>query len=340
DTGHQLEELNHAVFDEAFRLGDDDVRVSATTGIAVFPEDGSLPEALLGNAEVALRNARLRNVRFLLYSKDMNERVAESLRLENRVRTALEGHEFSMWYQPKVCAHTGELRGLEALMRWTDSETGKMVPPDVFIPVMEHTGLILQAGSWALRQVASDCLRWQEQGVCAPRVAVNVSPIQLNQPDLVGTLIEAQVVAKEAGSAIDVEITESVIMDDVDSIIPKLRTFHSVGTKIYVDDFGTGYSSLSYIAKLPIDALKIDRSFVSDLRPDSEGLAIVKSIISLAKAMKLQVIAEGVETEEQVTLLRDLGCDELQGYHLGRPLPPDETFEVIRTLGSGKAEDA
>lgn len=334
DTGHQLEELNHSVFDEAFRLGDDDVRVTATTGVAVFPEDGSSPEALLGNAEVALRNARHRNIRLLLYSKEMNERVAESLRLENRVRSALENNEFSLWYQPKVCAHSGALQGLEALMRWTDSETGKMVPPDVFIPVMEHTGLIVQAGNWALRQVASDCLRWQEQGVCAPRVAVNVSPIQLNQPDLVGTLIEAQVVANEAGSAIDVEITESVIMDDVDSIIPKLRTLHSVGTKVYVDDFGTGYSSLSYIAKLPIDALKIDRSFVSDLRPDSEGLAIVKSIISLAKAMKLQVIAEGVETEEQVVLLRDLDCDELQGYHLGRPLPPNETLEVIRTLGA------
>ncbi len=139
--------------------------------------------------------------------------------------------------------------------------------------------------------------------------------------------------AQEAGSAIDLEITESVIMDDVGSIIPKLQTLHSVGTRIYVDDFGTGYSSLAYIAKLPIDALKIDRSFVADMQPDSEGLAIVKSIISLTKATRLQVIAEGVETEDQVELLRELGCDELQGYHLGRPLPPDEALQVIRDLG-------
>ena len=141
------------------------------------------------------------------------------------------------------------------------------------------------------------------------------------------------IVAQEAGSAIDVEITESVIMDDVDSIIPKLQTLHSVGTRIHVDDFGTGYSSLAYIAKLPIDALKIDRSFVADMHPGSEGLAIVRSIISLAKATRLQVIAEGVESAEQVEMLRELECDELQGYHLGRPLPPDEALEVIRKLG-------
>ncbi len=333
DTGHRLEELNSAVFDAAFRVGDDDVRVQATIGIAVFPEDGDSPETLLGNAEAALRNARSRNIRFLLYSKDMNERVAESMRLENKVRAALENEEFTLWYQPKVCAQTGELRGMEALMRWKDSESGDMVPPDLFIPVMEHTGLILEAGRWAMRQVANDCLRWQEQGVLPPRVAVNVSPIQLQQQDFVGNLIEAQIVAKEAGSAIDVEITESVIMDDVDSIIPKLQTLHSVGTRVHVDDFGTGYSSLAYIAKLPIDALKIDRSFVADMRPGSEGLAIVRSIISLAKATRLQVIAEGVETAEQVEMLRELECDELQGYHLGRPLPPDEALEVIRKLG-------
>ncbi len=337
DIGHRLEELDEVLFAAAFRIGDEDVRVTATTGAAVFPDDARTPEELLGNAEAALRSAKSRSERCLLYSREMNERVAESLRFENRVRVAAENGELEMWYQPKVCSRSGRLRGLEALMRWKDPETGKILSPEKFIPVMEHTGCILEAGRWALQQVASDCLRWQERGVTPPRVAVNVSPIQLAQQNLVGSLVEAQIVANDAGTAIDLEITESVIMDDVDGIIPKLRTLASVGTRIHVDDFGTGYSSLAYIARLPIDALKIDRSFVSDLTPASEGLSIVRTIISLAKAMKLQVIAEGVETEEQVRLLRDLECDELQGFHIGRPLPPEETFAVIASL-SGDLE--
>lgn len=332
DIVSRLEEIGAAMFAAAYRIGDDDVRVSATAGAALYPDNASSPEELLFNAEAALRSAKSRNSAILLYSRDLHERVAESLRFESKVRSAVDNEELAMWYQPKVCSTTGQLRGFEALMRWKDPETGKMIPPDTFIPVMEHTGVILQAGRWALQQVASDCLRWQAQGVTPPRVAVNVSPIQLAHQNLVGSLIEAQVVANSAGTALDLEITESVIMDNVDSIIPRLRTLSSVGTRIHVDDFGTGYSSLAYIARLPIDALKIDRSFVTDLRPDSEGLGIVKSIISLAKAMKLQVIAEGVETAEQVTLLRDLGCDELQGYHIGRPLPADETLSVIQRL--------
>ncbi len=337
DIGHRLEQLDEALFAAAFRIGEEDVRIAATTGAAVHPDDAGSPEELLGNAEAALRNAKTRNLRRLLYSRDMNERVAESLRFENRVRAAVENGELAMWYQPKVCSRTGELRGLEALMRWKDPETGRMVSPETFIPVMEHTGVILQAGCWALQQVAGDCLRWQEQGVAPPRVAVNVSPIQLAQQNLVGSLVEAQIVANSAGTAIDLEITESVIMDDVDTVIPRLRTLHSVGTRIHVDDFGTGYSSLAYIAQLPIDALKIDRSFVSELTAGSDGIGIVRTIVSLAKAMKLQVIAEGVETEEQAELLKSLDCDELQGYHIGRPLPADETYTVIAELaGRGK----
>lgn len=331
-SGFSPEELSQALFAAPVGVGDGDIRVSATMGIAVFPDDGDTPESLLGNAEAALRYARSRNARFVLYSTDMNERLAESMRLENRVRSALENDEFTLWYQPKVCARSGALHGLEALMRWRDSETGEMMSPDVFIPIMERTGLILEAGNRALRQVAEDCQHWTDDGVCPPRVAINVSPVQLREPAVTGALIEAQIAATEAGSAIDIEITENVIMDDVDSTIPKLRTLRSVGIRVFVDDFGTGYSSLAYISKLPIDALKIDRSFISDLSPNSDNIEIVKSIISLAKATKLQVIAEGVETAEQAALLRSLECDELQGYYLGRPLPPDETLAVIREL--------
>lgn len=333
EIAHQLEERNQSVFREPFRVGREDLRISATTGVAVFPNDASSPEVLLANAEAALRSAKSGNHRYLLYSPDMNARVAESMRLENKLRLALENDELSLWYQPKVCAQSGKLKGLEALMRWQDQETGEMVPPDKFIPVMEHTGMILEAGNWAMWQVARDCAAWKAAGATVPHVAVNVSPIQLEQKDFVDSVVKAHEAVLKTGAELDLEITESVVMEQVDRIIPKLQTLHELGTRVSIDDFGTGYSSLRYIARLPIDALKIDRSFVFGLGESAESLAIVKSVISIAKALQLIVVAEGVETEEQVTLLRALECDELQGYYLGRPLPPDETLGVIRNLG-------
>jgi diguanylate cyclase (GGDEF)-like protein/PAS domain S-box-containing protein len=332
DAARVLEAHNRKLFGQPFLLGQEELRVSAVAGIAVFPGDGESAETLFANAEAALRRAKERNTRFLFYSPDMNARVADSLRLENRLRRALENGEMSLWYQPKVSATTGRITGLEALMRWHNPETG-MVPPGKFIPLMEQTGLILDAGQWALSQVARDCEQWASAGRTPPRVAVNVSSIQLRQNEFVSTIVEAARNVREAGSTLDIEITESVIMENVEAIVPKIQTIRGLGVKISIDDFGTGYSSLSYIARLPIHALKIDRSFVVGMTHSEDSLAIVRSVISLAHALRLQVIAEGVESEAQSGLLRELACDEMQGYLFGRPLDPARTATLLDRQG-------
>lgn len=329
EVAHILEEHTRRMFGQPFLLRQEELRVSATAGIAVFPGDGNNPEMLFANAEAALREAKEQNVRCLFYSRDMNARIADSLRLENRLRRALENGEMVLWYQPKVNAKTREITGFEALMRWQDPETG-MVPPGQFIPLMEQTGLILQAGLWALSQVARDCQSWVNDGVKPPRVAVNVSPIQLRQKDFVSTVIDAAQKTEEAGSTLDLEITESVIMENVESIIPILQTVRGLGVEIAVDDFGTGYSSLAYIARLPIHDLKIDRSFVVGMAESEDSLAIVRSVISLAHSLRLIVVAEGVETEEQAALLVQLECDRMQGYLFSRPVPAQQVPELLR----------
>jgi EAL domain-containing protein (putative c-di-GMP-specific phosphodiesterase class I) len=312
-------------------LGQEALRLSSTSGIAVFPGDGNNSETLFTNAEAALLKAKEQNARFLFYGREMNARVADSLRLESRLRRALENGEMVLWYQPKIDVKSRKLAGFEALMRWQDPETG-MVPPAQFIPLMEQTGLILEAGRWALLQVARDCRLWVAKGIKPPRIAVNVSPIQLRQKDFIDTVIEAADKAEVAGGSLDIEITESVIMQNVEAIIPILQTVRGLGVEISVDDFGTGYSSLAYIARLPIQSLKIDRSFVVGMTQNQDSLAIVRSVISLAHALRLHVIAEGVETEDQATLLSELACDQMQGYLFSRPVPPDEVPALMRKL--------
>jgi EAL domain-containing protein (putative c-di-GMP-specific phosphodiesterase class I) len=261
----------------------------------------------------------------------MNARVAESLTLENKLRSALDRDQFVLHYQPKVSLRGREVVGLEALIRWKDPELG-LVPPARFIPLMEETGLILDVGRWALSQVARDCKLWAKDGFKPPRVAVNVSPLQLRQKNFVDIVIEAAEMTRKAGSMLDLEITESVIMENVEAIIQKLQTIRELGVEIAVDDFGTGYSSLAYIARLPIHDLKIDRSFIVGMTENQDSLAIVKSVISLAHSLRLKVVAEGVETEEQAALLLKLGCDEMQGYLFSPPVPPDK----VPGLLSGK----
>ena len=214
-------------------------------------------------------------------------------------------------------------------MRWKDPETG-IVLPAKFIPLMEQTGLILEAGRWALTQVANDCRQWGTNGIKSPRVAVNVSPIQLIQKDFVATVVAAARATEEAGSTPGLEITEGVVMENVEAIIPMLQTMRRLGVEIAVDDFGTGYSSLAYIARLPIHDLKIDRSFIIGMTQSEDSLTIVKSVISLAHSLRLNVIAEGVETEEQAALLLELDCDQMQGYLIDRPAPPEQVPDLIR----------
>ncbi len=332
DLAHIVESRKRDLFSLPFYIGGEELRVSATAGIAVFPEDAELPETLVANAEAALRSAKQQNVPLLFCGPEMNAQAAQSLRMESRLRRALERQELALWYQPKIDAESGKLTGFEALMRWIDPELG-IIPPGRFIPLMEQTGLIFEAGNWALSQVARDCAGWLDNANVVPRVAVNVSPLQLRGKDFVAKVIDAADGIERSGGCLDLEITESVIMENVDAIIPKLQTVRGLGVHIYIDDFGTGYSSLAYIARLPIYSLKIDRSFVVGMTQNEESRNIVKSVISLAHSLKLRVVAEGVETEEQAGLLKGLDCDEFQGYLFGRPVPPNEVPALMKRFG-------
>ena len=310
---------------EPITLDGQELRVSARAGIALFPADGADVDALFRNAEAALKKAKLSGDRYLFYTPELNARAAERLSLENRLRRALEHGELALHYQPKIDLTTGRICGLEALMRWDDPDSGP-VPPVKFIPVLEETGLILEAGQWALERAVADSGAWRAKGLPAPRISVNVSALQLRQKDFVATVERA---ARGAAGVLDLEITESLIMQDIEANIEKLKAVRDMGIGVAIDDFGTGYSSLSYIAKLPIDTLKIDRAFILNLARNPGDVGIVTTIISLAHSLKLKVVAEGVETQEQAKLLRLLKCDEMQGYLFSPAVPAGQVESFL-----------
>jgi diguanylate cyclase (GGDEF)-like protein len=328
EVARRLDQVYREVFGAPFRVGDTELRVAARIGIAMFPGDGADADALFRNAEAALKKAKAGGERCLFYVPQMSERVAEKLSLENKLRRALEQEEFVLHYQPKVDLETRRIAGVEALIRWQSSERG-LVPPMQFIPLLEETGLILQVGAWALQQAARDHREWREAGLNAPRVAVNISPIQLRQHDFVSSLEQA-IRAGVTPTSIDVEITESLVMEDIEGNIRKLKELRALGLGIAIDDFGTGYSSLAYLAKLPVQVLKIDRSFIIAMLNDRDTMTLVSTIISLAHSLRLKVVAEGVEEEEQAKMLRLLRCDEMQGYLFSRPVPKEALLEFLR----------
>jgi EAL domain-containing protein (putative c-di-GMP-specific phosphodiesterase class I) len=291
-----------------------------TVGIAVFPADGSDADTLFKNAEAALKKAKESGEHFLFYQREMNARVAEILLLENKMRRALDQQQFVLHYQSKIELATGTISGLEALIRWNDPETG-LVPPIQFIPLLEETGMILEAGRWAILEALKEYERWSKQGLMPPRIAVNVSPIQLRQKGFVDVVRDALRASGTEPPGLDLEITESLIMEDIKGNIEKLRAVRDLGVNIAIDDFGTGYSSLGYLAKLPVNALKIDRSFIITMAEDRDSMNIVSTIISLAHTLALKVVAEGVDSEEQSRLLKQLKCDQIQGYLFSKPLP-------------------
>lgn len=298
------------------------LRIAAKVGVALFPTDGTNADTLFRNAEAALKKAKAGGERYLFYTPAMNKHGAERLTLENQLRQALDNGEFVLHYQPKANLASGKLTGVEALIRWDDPRTG-LVPPDRFIPILEETGLIHDVGRWALHQAIADYLRWSAAGLAVVRIAVNVSPLQLRNPGFVEEIRQKISIDTHAAGGLELEITESLIMADVTHSINSLTAIRAMGVTIAIDDFGTGFSSLSYLSKLPVDTLKIDRSFVSDMTSGPDGMALVSAIINLAHAMKLTVVAEGVETDEQARLLRLLMCDEMQGYLFSKPVPVD-----------------
>jgi diguanylate cyclase (GGDEF)-like protein/PAS domain S-box-containing protein len=321
-----VENLMAAFLGHSFRLNDAALRIGVKAGIALFPDDGADADTLFKNAEAALKKAKSSGDRYLFYTQKMTEAVAAKLTLENQLREALDNEEFVLHYQPKVNLVSGKVTGAEALIRWNDPRTG-LVPPGQFIPILEETGLIYEVGRWALRKAIEDYLRWRSAGLPALRIAVNVSPLQLRNPGFVAEIERKIGIDPHAAEGLELEITESMIMEDVKHNIASLQAIRAMGITIAIDDFGTGFSSLGYLSKLPVDTLKIDRSFVIGMAEGSEGLALVSTIISLAHALKLKVVAEGVETEEQSHLLNVLSCDEIQGFLFSKPVPA-EIFET------------
>jgi len=313
------------VFGAPFILGGTELRISARVGIALYPDDGRDADALLRSAEAALKKAKATGERYLFYAQEMTERIAEKLALENKLRQALERDEFVLHYQSKVDSETRGIVGLEALIRWQSAQLG-LVPPAQFIPLLEETGLILPVGVWALKRAARDRREWADAGLNPPRVAVNVSAIQLRQRDFVRTVEE---VVSGAADGIDLEITESLVMEDIEANIAKLNEMRRLDVGIAIDDFGTGYSSLAYLARLPVEKLKIDRSFVATMMRDPATMTLVQTIISLAHSLRLKVVAEGVETEEQANILRLLRCDQMQGYLFSKPLPANAMADLL-----------
>ncbi|HKU47039.1 MAG TPA: EAL domain-containing protein, partial [Burkholderiales bacterium] len=328
DTAYAyLERLDEA-FAEPIVLEGVELRVALKAGIAVFPTDGESTEALCANAETALMKAKHETHRYLFYAPEMNARVAESLAMEHRLRRALADGTLALHYQPKMDIGSGSLAGLEALIRWNDPELGS-VPPSRFVSLLEETGMILAAGRWALKKAVEDIGRWQGLGLKVPRTSVNVSALQLRQKDFVESVLDAIAQAEGAAPLLDIEITESVLVDDIEESTRKLQALRRAGVEISVDDFGTGFCSLSYLARLPVDTLKIDRSFVVRMRDAGYPRNIVAMIVSLAHTLGLRVVAEGVEDDEQVRLLRELGCDQIQGFLVGRPVPPEDIDELL-----------
>jgi diguanylate cyclase (GGDEF)-like protein len=314
-----LESSLSAFLEHPFQLNDRVFRVAAKAGVALFPDDGTEADTLFRNAEAALKKAKVSGNRYLFYAQKMTETVAGRLVLDYQLRHALDNDQFVLHYQPKVSLANGRLTGTEALIRWNDPEVG-LVPPVRFIPILEETGLIFEVGRWALRQAVRQHLHWRGAGLPPVRISVNVSPLQLRNRAFLADIQEAIGLDTSAAAGLELEITESLIMEDIKHTIGTLRTIRAMGVSIAIDDFGTGFSSLSYLAKLPTDTLKIDRSFVTDMNSGPEGLALVSTIINLAHSLKLKVVAEGVETNEQARVLRELNCDEMQGFLLSRPV--------------------
>ncbi|MES3025193.1 MAG: EAL domain-containing protein [Pseudomonadota bacterium] len=324
-------------------LGGKEFFVTASIGVAVHPTDGGGIDKLIEHADIAMYRAKkLGRNNFQFYTPAMNEEALERLRIEGALRSALERDEFVLHYQPQVELASGKIVGMEALIRWQHPELG-VVPPIRFIGVAEDTGLIVPIGAWVLRTACAQNKAWQDAGLGRLRVAVNLSARQFAAPNLIA---EIEAVLADTGLApacLDIELTESLFMDDITVAVELLHSMKALGVSMSIDDFGTGYSSLSYLSRFPIDVLKIDRSFVSAIQRDANDAALVSSIIALAHNLKLSVIAEGVETAEQLAYLRGHGCDEMQGYYFSKPVPAEAFERLLREhtrLDIGEPEDA
>ncbi len=306
-------------------------RVTASVGVSLFPGDGEDEQVLMKNADIAMYKAKEEGKNnFQFYSAALKTNTVEKLALEIHLRQAVERSEFEMFYQAKVSIQTGEIRGVEALLRWHNPTLGH-VSPAQFIPVTEETGLIIPLGRWVIRRACEQIRNWNGQALPPVCVSVNLSPRQFSDPELVPFIKRTLTETGIEPARLELEITESMVMHNAERSIEKLNEIKALGIRIAIDDFGTGYSSLSQLKKFPVDTLKVDRSFIREIETDEEDRAITQAIITMGKTLGLTIVAEGVETAEQQTFLSNHACDEIQGYYFSKPIPCADFERLLRT---------
>lgn len=332
----ELQRRMFAVFSDPFRIAGQALPATVRSGLACGDSGGLDAQSLLQNAEAGCRQAKLAGEHYRHHRTDLSSKLAARLSLEHRLRGALESERYVLHYQPKIDIGTGRITGVEALLRWNDPERG-MVSPGEFLPILESTGMIVSVGEWALRHAAQDCRRWKAAG-CAPlHIAVNCSPVQLRRRGFTEHVLQTVEGWMGEGWGLDVEITESMLIDPGSEEVLKLRRLRGAGVRVAIDDFGTGYSSLSRLSELPVDTLKIDRSFIDGLLGDSAAARLVPTVISLARAFNLVTVAEGVETRAQFNFLQRAGCSQSQGFLHAKPMSADllEALLLQTTVASG-----
>lgn len=308
----------------SFGIADQEIHISCSIGISLFPEDADDVDMLLKNGDVAMSHAKESGGNtFNFFAHEMHDRAVERLRLEIDLQKALEREEFVLFYQPQINLQTGKFSGVEALIRWRHPELG-LLSPLKFISIAEESGLILPLGTWVLNEACRQACVWQQAGIQPIRMAVNISSYQFRQDGLVAMVKQALENSGLPPSQLELEVTEGSIMQNIDKTISTLNQLKEIGVTLSVDDFGTGYSSMNYLKRFPLDTLKIDRSFVMDISTDPNDATIITAIIALARNLGLKTIAEGVETQEQLQFLRHHICNEIQGFHISKPLPANE----------------
>ncbi|TYO98900.1 diguanylate cyclase (GGDEF)-like protein [Geothermobacter ehrlichii] len=319
------------------RLGDREIYMTASIGISLAPTDGTSVEDLIRHADVAMYQAKEHGGNtYQFFSKEMNERALDRLNFESRLLRGLENREFHLHYQPKFSVRTGQISGMEALLRWTP-EDGPPVSPAKFIPILEEIGMIETVGTWVLSQACRDLHAWMASGCPAIPVAVNISGAQMKKKDFVDTVAGVLRETLIEPELLELELTESILMHNVDETVRTLKQLTRLGVSVSIDDFGTGYSSLSYLKNFPVKKLKIDSSFIRNIGKDKGDEAIAKSIVDLAKHLGMSVVAEGIETLEQLDFVRRLQCEEAQGFHLGKPAPLEQLLSICREVKDSRS---
>jgi diguanylate cyclase (GGDEF)-like protein len=323
------------VFDQPFVVDGREIVAKIKSGVAYYPDDGEEPHQLVQNAEAALKEAKTLGERYLHHRMEMNSELARRVGLEHRLRSALDNHQFVLHYQPKIDLRTGRVASAEALLRWQDPEQG-LIPPGTFLPLLESAGLMGATGAWVLSQAVADCREWRRQGLPPMRIAVNFSPPELRRRNIARDILERiGDLAGDSAWGIDIEITEGALAGDSSACVHTLRLLRAAGLRIAIDDFGTGFSSLGRLSELPIDTLKIDRTFTVRLPSDRKCCTLVSTIIGLAHAFDMATVAEGVETQLQLDYLVRAGCDQSQGYLHSRPVPKAELQSWLARSGGG-----